>query len=434
MNDNEPCGPDINDDPELVVPSTKLRHDFVPQVDSQEMKVLSARGQPQLYPCPQCGTRLESWQMSCHSCGQRFDDRQPPPAVQEPSSSEQIFSSFSDWLNKGKQAYAAQEFGEAQSCLNEALLRTKGLKNSRELEVEVRKTLAKALQKQDKRAEAAQQYLALAKLLGPQNSKYEERARQLAESSVDLMAQVGTEASFRRPTGKERKLVPLYCGSCKQLLAQAEVYGFRIGKTTTVRCFCGKEGEPLVRCDEKHLRALKAEPELRKEKAQLLDAACNSVAGKRRREKAIAAALLFGFVGGQRFYLGDYFYGAFYALWFAAAWLLVFIHTGSGFDKGACALSFLPWLAALIEAASLARMSRMNFNLRYNIEELVSRLPEERQLEPTATAVFSMEAGEEPGDPDDGFEDDLTASSVKLKVVRRADALHPDPSDPHPPN
>ncbi len=73
-------------------------------------------------------------------------------------------------------------------------------------------------------------------------------------------------------------------------------------------------------------------------------------------------------------------------------------------------------------------MSRVSFNLTYNIEEVVSRLPADQAKEQVQVSetVFSMEPGEEPADPDEGFEDEMTASSVKLKTVRRGDSLSPE--------
>ena len=426
MNDRGPGDSDASEELDMSVPSTKLVHDFVPNGEVTPSSTGGGADDAGMQLCPGCGTNVESWQLTCHSCGAELANRQAPLAVREPSSKEQVTASFRDWLSQGTALYDVGQFNEAQICFNEALSRVKGLKNSRELEAEVRKKLAKALQKQDKRAEAAEQYLALSKLLGSSESKYQARARELAQSTVDVLSKIGSGAAYRSPTRRESKLVPLYCASCKQLLADAEVYGFRNGKTSFVRCFCGSEAPPLARFDAKHLRALKDEPTLHLVRAQMLEAASDNATGSRNRNTAIAVCLLLGWCGGQAIYLGEYFYGAFYAIWFLASWLLVFLHRASGFDIAGCVLSFVPWVAAIFQAVRLSRMSRVSFNLTYNIEEVVSRLPADKAREQVAETVFSMEPGEEPADPDEGFEDEMTASSVKLKTVRRNDSLLPE--------
>ncbi len=343
MNDGAFGDSETSDDLDVSGPSTKLAHDFVPKVDDNASPSGDGVGQVGMQLCSACGTVVESWQVACHSCGAQLANRQAPLAVREPSSKEQVGASFRDWLTQGTALYDAGQFGEAQICFNEALSRVKGLKNSRELEADVRKKLAKTLQKQDKRTEAAEQYLVLSKLLGSGDSKYQARARELAQSTVDVLSKIGSGAAYRTPTRRESKLVPLYCASCKQLLADAEVYGFRNGKTSFVRCFCGNEGAPLARFDAKHLRALKDEPTLHLVRAQMLEAASGNTTGSRKRNTAITICFLLGWCGGQAFYLGEYFYGAFYSIWFLASWFIVFLHRSNGFDVAACALSLVPW-------------------------------------------------------------------------------------------
>ena len=427
MNDGGFGDSETSEDLDVSGPSTKLAHDFVPKVDDNASFGV---GQVGMQLCSACGTVVESWQVACHSCGTQLANRQAPPAVREPSSKEQVRASFSDWLSQGTALYDAGQFGEAQICFNEALSRVKGLKNSRELEADVRKKLAKTLQKQDKRTEAAEQYLVLSKLLGSGDSKYQARARELAQSTVDVLSKIGSGAAYRTPTRRESRLVPLYCASCKQLLADAEVYGFRNGKTSFVRCFCGNEVAPLARFDAGNICALsKDEPTLHLARSQdAEEPASGNATGSRNRNTAITICFLLGWCGGQAFYLGEYFYGAFYSIWFLASWLIVFLHRSNGFDVAACVLSLVPWVAAIFQAIRLTRMSRVSFNLTYNIEEVVSRLPADqanKQVQVSET-VFSMEPGEEPADPDEGFEDEMTASSIKLKTVRRDDSLRPE--------
>jgi hypothetical protein len=394
------------------IPSSKVEHDFVPNLDDQieipELVQRESGASPALVACPQCHTMLESWQPQCHNCGREFSHGLEPDAIDVPVSAEQIQQSFADWFTQGAALYKAGLFSQAQNCFNEALVRAKGMDNAVEREIEVRKNLARTLQKLDKNTEAAEQYMILSTLLGPAKKEYEQQAKDISRSAVDVLASINQTPVFRDATGKELRLVPLYCANCKQLLGEAEVYGCRNGMTKEVRCLCGFEGVPIVRIDAKHLRALKDEPTLRLLRSRLLDVASDPLPAARRRGVAIAYAICLGWCGAHKFYLGETFYGAVYAVWFAFSWLLIFLHLPGGFDFGVCLLSFLPWVASLFQAVHIGQMSRVSFNLTYNIESVLARLPQEENHFDSSTDVFSMEKGEE-ADADDDFELQIAA-------------------------
>jgi tetratricopeptide (TPR) repeat protein len=412
----------LDDLDDAVFPSTKVEHDFVPGETSTKIPAAvdgeqgSSVASSTLSPCPNCGTALESWQVSCHGCGKDTAAGSVPKDVAPVPAVEQITQAFADWFNKGNAAYEKQEYSEAQNCFAEALARVKGLANAKEREIEVRKNLARSLQKLEKNSEAAEQYILLSRLMGASSQKnYAQKARDLARSTVDAMSAMNSDILYRVPTRRESKLVPLYCSHCKQLLVEAEVYAFRRGRSSNVRCFCGFEGTPAVRFDVKHIRALKDEPTLRLVRAQVLDAASDTLTGGRTRDKAIALAVLSGWCGGHKLYLGQYYFGTIYAAWFAVSWLLLLLRLSTGFDYGLLALSLVPWALSLVEAVKIARMSRVSFNLTYNIERIIARLPNEELHTEPISEVFDMDPGEALLEPDEGFEDEM--SSIKLRTV-----------------
>jgi TM2 domain-containing membrane protein YozV len=342
-------------------------------------------GRTGLVPCPACDTRLEPWQVTCHLCGETLlHDPIPVVVAADPlQSSVDLKSSYSDWLNRGVEALEKQMYGEAQACFLEALTRVRGMDKAVSKEIEVRKHLAVSLERQDKRAEATEQYLILSTLSRRAHDQFEALARKLSMSTMDLMARIDKTADFKPPDRGEIKLVPLYCGFCKQLLVEAEVYGFRNAKSSRVRCFCGYEGPPLVRRDAKHIRALRDAPVMRSHKSKLIQAASDVVSDGRKSGTAILLAVLLGGVGAHRFYLGERAYGLAYL---ALCW------TG------------IPWIVAIFEAINYSQMSRVTFNLMYNIESIISRLPTDDTEEPQGhSEVFSMEITEDPEDFIDEF-------------------------------
>ncbi|HEY9677457.1 MAG TPA: NINE protein [Drouetiella sp.] len=345
-----------------------------------------------LKPCSECETLLEPWQTECHNCGKKFADAisvhraEVEEAVQEAADLEE---SFQNWLGKGNSALDEQNYGEAQACFLEALTRSKALPNSKLREIEVRKGLAKALEKLEKKGEATEQYMLLSQLnkevRSDKDDEFANRARQLSLSTMDILSAVDKHASFRPPVGSELKLAPLYCGSCNRILLESEVYQVRKGQTMKIRCFCGAEGMPLVRSDAKHLRALKTASTARKRKSQLIQAASDSLPDGRNKQTAVILAAVLGGVGAHRFYLGEKLSGITY---------LLFCWTG------------VPVIIGWFEAINYSQMSRVTFNLTYNIEQVVARLPAEEEEEAVTdhSDVFSMDvSADEPDEIEDQF-------------------------------
>ena len=105
---------------------------------------------------------------------------------------------------------------------------------------------------------------------------------------------------------------------------------------------------------------------------------------------------MLGWCGGHRFYLGHRAHGIGYAL---LCWTLV------------------PAFVALFEALNYAQMSRVTFNLMYNTELVLAKLPElqEKSLA-VHDSLFDMETGEQPPDPEDVFEEDDERSAYNVQA------------------
>ncbi len=345
-----------------------------------------------LRPCPACETLLKPWQVTCHNCGRSHAENIDVHIVEREEETHQtaeLAQSFQDWLDKGNAALQSETYGEAQTCFFEALARTKALPNRVVREIEVRKGLAKALEKLEKKGEATEQYMLLSQLnkdaRAGQADEFTKRARQLSLSTMDILSAVDKNASFRPPVGSELRLAPLYCGQCKRILLESEIYQVRKGRTLRVRCFCGAEGVPLVRSDAKHLRALKTASSVRKRKSQLIQAASDQLLEGRQKRTAVVLAAVLGGVGMHKFYLGEKVPGLIYL---TMCW------------------TFVPTVIGWFEAINYSQMSRVTFNLMYNIEQVLMRLPAEDQdeLAPDHADVFSMEIAEaEPEDFVDQF-------------------------------
>lgn len=336
-----------------------------------------------LIPCSACTTMLEPWQLSCHFCGKVMAEVDLPDftlVLQEPDVLE---SAYQDWLRKGTESLGKEMYGDAQACFVEALSRSKALPDATKREIILRKELAKALEKQEKRREASEQYALLSQLNATTSERdsqdFGQRAKQLSKSTMDAIATAGKPA-FKTPTAKEARVVPLYCANCKRLLLEAEVYGFRNGKLLKVRCFCGYSGVPLARTDERYIRALTQVPVVRKRKVELIRAASRLFPEGKRKETAIWLAALLGTFGAHKFYLGERFQGYVY---------LALCVTG------------LPTLLGWYDAIHYSQMSRVTFNMQFNIEAVLKCLPDESE-EPAVqnhSDLFSMQITDD--DPED---------------------------------
>jgi tetratricopeptide (TPR) repeat protein len=327
--------------------------------------------------CPVCGTELNSWQITCHGCGQSISSFEIPVIPGDEALQPDLVQAFQKWMRRGKLAFKNESYDEAHACFAEALKRVRGLETQRENEIKARQKLADAFLKLNKGKEAIEQ------LVRAEHLSETEEQKQIYQKRIDhlnrKMAQ-GTDAvRLRQPREAELMSAVLYCASCHRLLSESEVYRFRSGKSKTAKCICSFEGTPLTP-DSENSSPLTVEPvvlgpPLGIKKAQLIEAAHKPVEGGRDRRTAIWLAVALGNFGVHKFYLGEKASGFFYLV---MCW------------------SLLPWLVALYEAVHIAQMSRVSFNLVYNIEEIVRRLPDD--LDQAEGGDFAMEVLEEPDD------------------------------------
>jgi len=340
--------------------------------------------------CPECQIELESWEVACRKCGKLYRPQDMPTIEQALSSDAGLEESYKQWLERGKDELAAGRFEEAAACLQEALRRLRGLDAGAVGESEVRLLLAEALEKAKKLAEAAQQLELVAGLDGDgAGSKREElvrRADELKKEAVDLSLVTRGEDVFRALEPGEARVVPLYCSACRRLLSEAEVFGFRRGAEADIRCLCGVEASPLAKLDAKHARALREASVMRGRKAQLIEAASRDYPGGKNRYVAAALAAVLGDLGLHRVYLGE---GSACVVYMLFCW------------------TFVPWVAALFEAVGYLSMSKVTFNLSYNIDRVLAAIPAETTAGEDHSELFSMEVTEDPED----FVDEYTAGT-----------------------
>lgn len=296
---------------------------------------------------------------------------------------------YGNWFKQGSEALDAGNFEEAANCLREAAKRSRALPDAEGKELEARKKLGAALEKLGKLPEAADQY----RIIGQESAEGEVRDYWLKKSQ-DLVASsfpydsLFTREEFRALQGEEAKVVPLYCAGCKRLLAEAEVYAFRRGITDEVHCWCKFAGAPVAKMDAKHQRAVEEARNTLGQRARAVQVASNQNLGGRRRGTAVLLALLLGWMGGHKFYLGENIAGSLYLMWF---WTSV------------------PLILSLYEAMVLSQMSTVNFNMTYNIDLVLNQVEPPEEKAPN-TDVFSMEIG--PDEPDVATEAELEAKPV----------------------
>lgn len=342
--------------------------------------------------CPSCGTELTSWQIECHGCGQSISSFEIPVIKGDELLQPDLLNAFQKWMRRGRLAFKNGSYDEAHACFAEALKRVHGIEAHREEEIKARQKLADAFLKLNKGKEAVEQ------LVRAEHLSVDEEQKQLYQKRIDHLnkkvAQSSSNVKFRQPREGELMSAVLYCPSCYRMLSESEVYRFRSGKQKTAKCVCSFEGSPVTPDSEKSA-APGIEPEvlaprLGTKKAQLIEAAHQPVEGGRDRKTAIWLAILLGNFGAHKFYLGEKAAGILYLV---MCWTLI------------------PWLVALYEAVHIYQMSRVSFNLVYNIEEIVRRLPVDTDSE--TTDDFTMEVLEDPDDLVDSWSaGDETISSA----------------------
>lgn len=356
----------------------------IPEVSESESGIIS---------CPACGTELTSWQIECHGCGQSISSAEIPVIKGDELLQPDLLAAFQKWMRRGRLAFKNGSYDEAHACFAEALKRVNGMEAHREEEIKARQKLADAFLKLNKGKEAVEQ------LVRAEHLSTNEEQKQLFQKRIDhLNKKVGQSGNlkFRQPRASELMSAALYCPSCHRLLNESEVYRFRSGKQKTAKCMCAFEGIPVTPDSESPSpSAPTIEPEVLAppmgiKKAQLIEAAHKPVEGGRDRRTAIWLAVLLGNFGIHKFYLGEKASGIIYL---AMCWTLI------------------PWLVALYEAVHIYQMSRVSFNLVYNIEEIVRRLPAD--IDSETTDDFTMEVMEDPDDLVDSWSiGDETISST----------------------
>lgn len=363
-----------------------------------------------LMTCPSCNTLLEPFQVECHSCGVITQEMEIPQVAQAAPQELELEMSCRDWILKGKMALKMGSLNEAQACFAEAVMRVKGLSNASKLEVEARKRLAYVCEKSDKKQEAIEQYVALESLIPDreQKSRFQQRVDALNQALETKLREYQNVSEFRELIGHESRNVPLYCKACKRLLNESEVYEYRRMKSMAGICVCGFKGTPLARKRPRRatvdLVAVEEHARQRKKRKTLIEAAAKPRPGGRDRMTAVLLAVTLGGFGAHKFYLGEKLQGYGH---------LVFCWT------------LIPFLLSWIDAIQLYSMSRVSFNLTYNVEAIIASIPFEPEPEPEEidhSHVFSMEiTSDEPDDfldeyssldCDDGSESTRTRAAI----------------------
>ena len=203
-----------------------------------------------------------------------------------------------------------------------------------------------------------------------------------AESLDDLEEEVlsDEEGELTVPDESQRVSSLLFCVSCSRLLTEAEVYKFRSGKSPDATCICGYTGVPLAHKEEQLDMESFISSGLKSpaRKERLIEAAQKPIESGRTKLKAFWLALILGTFGAHKFYLGDRARGIVYIL---MAWTLI------------------PLVVSIYEAILIAQMSRVSFNLAYNIEGVLERLPmESLDSDGEAQELITMEVTDEPDD------------------------------------
>lgn len=331
--------------------------------------------------CPACQAELEKWQIECHHCGQALSSDSIPVVDSVEVHKKDIQTAFREWMEQGNQALKRQSFDEAHACFAEALKRVSGLSSQRINEIKARKKLADAFVKLNKHSEAVEQLV----IANGMSNNEQEKQRILKKIDRlnsgrgydDLDA---SDSELVAPSPKERLSSLLFCVLCSRLMTEAEVYKFRSGKSDTATCICGYTGQPLAQktesldIDDYISSGLRAPAR----KERLIEAAQKPVEGGRTKGKAFWLAITLGTFGAHKFYLGDKARGFAYLL---LCWTLI------------------PFVVSVYEAILIAQMSRVSFNLSYNIEGVLERLPldsfEQRE---STDDLLSMEVLDDPDD------------------------------------
>lgn len=331
--------------------------------------------------CPACQADLEKWQIECHHCGQALSSDSIPVVDSAEPVKQDIQTAFSDWMEQGNLALKRQSFDEAHACFGEALKRVSGLTSQRTNEIKARKKLSDAFVKLNKQKEALEQLVMAAGLSKNEQEKVRiQKKIDRLNSGRDQMQKTAGDAELALPSADERLSSLLFCVSCSRLMTEAEVYKFRSGKSDTATCICGYTGQPMAQKSEARDIDDYISSGLRSpaRKERLIEAAQKPLEGGRTKGKAFWLALTLGVFGAHKFYLGDKARGLAYLM---LCWTLI------------------PLVVSIYEAILIAQMSRVSFNLAYNIEGVLERLPAEvHEHGGSDDDLLSMEVIDDPED------------------------------------
>jgi len=326
--------------------------------------------------CPNCKTAVEPLETGCHSCGQVLQSDSSPEIASIAPSKEELQESYRSWLARGKECIDSDSLEEACNALREAIKRSRLLDNPQENEIESRRLLAEVLEKMSKAPEAADQYRIIAQEASSPllREHWLKKSQDLLASSTVSFDELFKREEFRPLTEAEVRYVPLYCSGCHRLLAEAEVYGFRRGSGNAVHCWCGIDSRPVAKLDAHHIAAYKTGQLLSNtQRARAIQIAGVDLQLGKQRHVAVSLALMLGWCGGHKFYLGETVAGWIYLFWF---WTLV------------------PLLLSLYEALVLSQMSMVTFNMTYNLDVVLSQIIPEEHNSPAKIDVFSLDQNE----------------------------------------
>jgi TM2 domain-containing membrane protein YozV len=327
--------------------------------------------------CPDCGADLVAPELLVHQT--------TPPENDRPSAStrEELAIAFQDWFEKAKDAFRNGNLEEAQTNLRQAILRAptstdaNNLTALSELELEARELLAMVLEKLGKADEAKLEYTNLAEQVNSLDEK--NKFSLLAKNTGGEIP--SQQVLARAVKNNEGSMQSLFCGSCRRPLLEAEVYAYKRSKGS-FRCVCGFEGSPLTYASNESSKQCKMAAA--KHRALLIAAASPKVEGGRNQSTAVLLACTLGGIGAHKFYLDEYLMGSLYLI---LCWTLI------------------PAAISILEAINLANMSRVNFNLTYNLESILERLPDELKFAgQTHSDLLSMQRGEDAPSPSDAFD------------------------------
>ena len=327
--------------------------------------------------CLECKASLEPFELTCHKCGKPVSNESALAISDIAPSREELNESFQSWLNRGKECLACNNLEEACNALREAIKRSRVLDEPQDNEIESRKLLAEALEKLGKAPEAADQYRIIAQEASspPLREHWLKKSQDLLASTTVSFDEFFKKEEFRPLLNEEVRYVPLYCGGCHRLLAEAEVYGFRRGLGSEVRCWCGTNARPVAKLDGRHQTAFQTGKAVSSgQRARAIQIAGKELPNAKTRSTACFLAVATGWCGGHKFYLGERVAGWIYLFWF---WTLV------------------PFLLSLYEALVLSQMSLVTFNMMYNLDIILAQIIPEEQASAAKLDVFSLDLGEQ---------------------------------------